>query len=194
MINRYHFDTGCGKTFRKKYLRSHINLQHVTVQCQHPGCDRVLSKGRMLTHQRTYVSAKQNWAPYYLISFGYEVCLFALIKYVLECFGFLNVLREDYCIDIFLTSFFRHILHKLPKLSCPHCSLTVTVAAQMKRHIKEVHMLSKRLECPEFGCNLAFKRMTTLKQHQRIHLNNKSFKCKWCNFSGESNFSQGLKT
>lgn len=86
--------------------------------------------------------------------------------------------------------FFRHILHQLPKLSCPHCSSTCTYSHHLKRHINEVHN-PKRFQCPEYGCDLAFKRMTTLTQHQRIHLKNKPFQCKWCNFLGEGNLSLG---
>ena len=77
-----------------------------------------------------------------------------------------------------------HQSHLIKPLPCPHCSYVAKKVVHFNRHIREVHTMDRVFSCPEYGCNLSFKRACTLEIHSRIHLNIKPYQCKWCDFTG----------
>ncbi|XP_015267746.1 PREDICTED: transcriptional repressor CTCFL-like [Gekko japonicus] len=79
-----------------------------------------------------------------------------------------------------------HVLHKhgenVPKYQCPHCSTCVARKGDLGIHLRNLHtFVEVPLKCSY--CDSAFHERYALRQHKKIHRNEKRFKCDQCSYA-----------
>ncbi len=174
----------CGKRFASSTSLSHHELIHKgkTVPC--PDCKKLfISISVMRRHQNIHSSIKRYNCSYCgrMFSFSssckaHELTHKPKSQRPFQC-------SYEGCSAAFTLKAHLSVhwkTHMGVREYCPFCNKGFTQKSALRTHIKMMHEQYKPYTCSYEGCNAAFSRKVSLKEHTVEHTGQFPFECPWC--------------